>query len=473
MKIKRRTALAGLGAFSAAAIFPQFSASQTEPRKRHDLRTPEGDAMLRIYAEGVKAMQALLPSDVKSWTFQFYTHWVKGGLAKGDELTKYFGAGPNPARDLAEAMWSSCQAHGGLGPQSNFLPWHRAYVLCFEDIVRAVTGKEQFTLPYWDYIDDPVLPLAFRSESDPVFKYLYFDKRLSNAQNGGTLLDLNHNALTASAFSGSLGFSSQVDGNPHGQLHMDVGKPEGMGNFRFAANDPVFWVHHCNIDRLWAAWNALKRENPTDDGWGKIAHIFADRHGVKATFENAQMTDIAPLGYSYDILPKPPKRSVIMAAGASSSLLAVARSSGPIRIGGERSTVSLEVTNSDALAVIQTLGDARRQFFLVIGDLSASVSPEASFRVFARPRGDVIEGEGIYVGTINFFNARIGEEESGPGTDFAFPLAPAAIEAGVTPESVDALQYAIVPSAPVAEGSVPTIGRVELLLETFPEGVLQ
>jgi hypothetical protein len=29
-------------------------------------------------------------------------------------------------------------------------------------------------------------------------------------------------------------------------------------------NDPVFWLHHCNIDRLWAEWQAM---HPDDEAY--------------------------------------------------------------------------------------------------------------------------------------------------------------------------------------------------------------
>ena len=35
-----------------------------------------------------------------------------------------------------------------------------------------------------------------------------------------------------------------------------------------AALDPIFWLHHCNIDRLWEVWRGMSgHENPTTDNW--------------------------------------------------------------------------------------------------------------------------------------------------------------------------------------------------------------
>jgi tyrosinase len=41
-----------------------------------------------------------------------------------------------------------------------------------------------------------------------------------------------------------------------------------MSGFNTAARDPIFWLHHANIDRLWEAWLALEdHANPTGSRW--------------------------------------------------------------------------------------------------------------------------------------------------------------------------------------------------------------
>ncbi|KAG8845838.1 hypothetical protein FRB91_001398, partial [Serendipita sp. 411] len=46
----------------------------------------------------------------------------------------------------------------------------------------------------------------------------------------------------------------------HGSLHGLTGSNGHMGIVDYAAFDPVFWLHHCNVDRIFALWQAL---NPT------------------------------------------------------------------------------------------------------------------------------------------------------------------------------------------------------------------
>jgi tyrosinase len=68
-----------------------------------------------------------------------------------------------------------------------------------------------------------------------------------------------------------------IESDPHNFVHVMVGgdtppNPTGwMFDPAFAALDPIFWVHHCNIDRLWAAWltvqsNEQERTQPWQNG---------------------------------------------------------------------------------------------------------------------------------------------------------------------------------------------------------------
>jgi tyrosinase len=49
------------------------------------------------------------------------------------------------------------------------------------------------------------------------------------------------------------GFNQDLDNGLHGNVHVMVGGPKNMGFIPDAAQDPIFWMHHCNIDRLWAS----------------------------------------------------------------------------------------------------------------------------------------------------------------------------------------------------------------------------
>lgn len=60
--------------------------------------------------------------------------------------------------------------------------------------------------------------------------------------------------------SDSDGFRNHLEGwrgvNLHNRVHVWVGGQMATG---VSPNDPVFWLHHCFVDRLWVDW---KRRHP-------------------------------------------------------------------------------------------------------------------------------------------------------------------------------------------------------------------
>ena len=76
-----------------------------------------------------------------------------------------------------------------------------------------------------------------------------------------------------------------------------------MAKLRTAALDPIFWLHHANIDRLWSVWNARGNNNPTDPAWlnEKFRNMFFDKNGNPVS--SIGVSDVLTtnsLGYTYD-----------------------------------------------------------------------------------------------------------------------------------------------------------------------------
>ena|SRR5271168_3496934 len=73
------------------------------------------------------------------------------------------------------------------------------------------------------------------------------------------------------------------------------------------ANDPIFWLYHCNIDRIWASWNQAGGHNPTDDGFLGQTFTFVDETGKPLQSKVADVLYTGPLGYVHDrYLDRPP-----------------------------------------------------------------------------------------------------------------------------------------------------------------------
>jgi tyrosinase len=165
---------------------------------------------------------------------------------------------------------STAEAHGRPG----FLPWHRAYLLDLERELQAIDPG--VALPYWrfdqpapnlftpDYLGasdplgnvqfSPTNPLQFwRTDNVPgIVRRPFFD--IGEAPPG-----LRTEAQTLALGTQYPGFRT-LEGNPHGSAHTSFGG--FISSIGTAARDPLFFLLHCNVDRLWAKW---QRQNDLFD----------------------------------------------------------------------------------------------------------------------------------------------------------------------------------------------------------------
>ena len=160
---------------------------------------------------------------------------------------------------------SSPQAHGAPA----FLPWHRAYLLDLERELQAIDAS--VALPYWRF-DQPAPNLFspdFIGASDGVGTVQFSSanplqfwstdgtpgiNRRPFFDTDGAPADPLSEADTL-ALGSNYGDFRQMEGNPHGSAHVSFGG--SISSIGTAARDPLFFLLHCNVDRLWAKWQRL------------------------------------------------------------------------------------------------------------------------------------------------------------------------------------------------------------------------
>ena len=434
-KLSRRHLVAGGLAGAGASVFPGFiKEANAATATRYNLASPNGQAMLKKYAQAVKLMMALPPSDPRSWTFQWYTHAVPTNTTKAAALTQIFGPNPSANKSLATAMWNTCQAHFNAADEPYFLPWHRMYVCYFEEIIRALLKDAKFSLPYWNYSVPAGYPLPkeFRMQNDPLWGPLFRPNRnpTSNAGQpifnaGGSASDLNPASALAQANylpTGVVpGFNQALDQGVHGAVHVFIGNGQGMGSVPWAANDPIFWMHHCNIDRIWVSWNASGHVNPTTPAWLNKVFVFAGPDGKEVKAIVKDNTNTKKCDYKFDQLISSPMHVAAantLAAAANTPPVTVAKSqAGPVALGAEPVRVSLQAAAPPAAGAPQGAAplSARlsalpenRRLYLVINNIMAEAPPETLYRVYldlpeGPPPSDPVNSN--YVGSFNFFDA--------------------------------------------------------------------
>lgn len=188
-----------------------------------------------------------------------------------------------------------------------FAPWHRVMLMVFEQNLQRALNDTNFGLPYWDWAKDGDLPTRRQSASaiwgaacmggqgDPVTTGPFAFRRndpatfrvLLSTNSAGELRSVNRGLRRAFGVSAAAlpktahvthalalspydmpswdadtnSFRNRVEGwvNDdgvsqtwlHNLVHVWIG---GEMLLASSPNDPVFFLNHCNIDRLWESW---------------------------------------------------------------------------------------------------------------------------------------------------------------------------------------------------------------------------
>jgi hypothetical protein len=260
--------------------------------------------------------------------------------------------------------------HGGLGAYS-FLSWHRYFLYRFELQLRSYLPMgTDFNLPYWDWTDpassmtddflgpdgaggttivgsgyfaefapstgtNPTpspawwpagltgwnLHAAFGTLAGPLKRDLMPAGQLPSASDIITCLA----RTTYSGFQNTLESGAGVVSQMHNGIHGWLGGH--MATLTGSPFDPFFYLHHCNIDRLWAMWQldghatlypamgAKPKHGPTDAMYPWVgpdaalytsnfnfAPIVMPDFSAVGTIRNVDVLDHRALGYTYDTL---------------------------------------------------------------------------------------------------------------------------------------------------------------------------
>lgn len=286
-----------------------------EARWAHDSGTVAGsvDVMIRVRRNANEL------SDQAREDFLFALAKLNG-IQVDDDPT------PGPGRGIYVTDFVAMHVQGASVSEhgdSHFVPWHRLYLLDLERLLQAV--KPTVTLPYWRF--DQSAPNLFTKdfmgdmdqiprditvpggEFDPggfntplarfavdnwlsrwqindvqgIPRTARFDPQNEPADGlfqpgpGGDFRVIDQIATLRlgggrpnpeDAFLGSpvpppgTGFA-RMEGTPHGAAHVSFNGR--INNVPVAPEDPLFFMLHCNVDRLWAVWQNMFGRDDKDD----------------------------------------------------------------------------------------------------------------------------------------------------------------------------------------------------------------
>jgi len=222
-----------------------------------------------------------------------------------------------------------------------FLPWHRLYVLNFERQMRSADQAEalrlnevvsdDFAVPYWPWrtyrafpglLDATMRRWLFDFHPDIVdstgatVRTVRRDEPTILATPGPSTLPTASEVTNAMIAAGNLihfvdpnlavpggGFSEALEWL-HNNVHIWIGGT--MAAVPIAPSDPVFWMHHAEIDRIWRTWTVMPfvgdaaLRAPAMGGADFVLPGLTGPAGGAA--RSNDVLDVTSLGYDYDTL---------------------------------------------------------------------------------------------------------------------------------------------------------------------------
>jgi tyrosinase len=434
------------------------------------------DPILVSYRKAIAAMQALPSSDPRNWIKQ-------------------------------------ADIHKNFCPHRNwyFLPWHRAYLVAFERICRQLSGNASFALPYWDWTANGQLPAAFATpnyngQPNPLYDATRTSQTVTVPATyvGASRMSTIYAETSFEVFGSSRpngqnstapswlrvgGLEGPLEGYPHDYTHGYVGGD--MGQVSLSPRDPILWLHHCNIDRVWDHWNNMGRANTGDSLWRTFAFNgqFVNPSGASGTTPyNTTVTgvlDILSLRYRYTlplfnfvnaaILAKEinlarPQLSIKLAMNTSAKLnvATVARAllSAPQTLAINNLALSLNKVNTTATAAKPMRAPGR--VLAILRDIDAPATGNADVRVFVNypeANADTSVGDRHYAGSFTFF----GGDHAGHNDKFAHLLDITQVVNDLNLAGVDlakeiSLHLVPVPLPGVAAAAEVNVGSIEIAI---------
>ena len=202
--------------------------------------------------------------------------------------------------------------NSGIHWGSAFLPWHRWFLRELEQAMQA--HEPGVMMPYWDWtrpdsrtIDVEPWKSFFGGRSNTGGQFDHWSYTRAASPGHSVLPELLPGGMGASmvdrlAQPSFAGFRAIESSGGHGGGHNWVGGTMAGGR---SPLDPLFWLHHGNVDRLWAIWQrnhpGVSHYNLTATAGDAVAAAMVPLTSpMIGGATPASMLDHRALGYTYD-----------------------------------------------------------------------------------------------------------------------------------------------------------------------------
>jgi hypothetical protein len=455
--------MAGSAAFAATASFgvPRGFAQARFTRK--SLESAEVAKDLESYKKAVKAMLRLPPEDPRNWYRNAFTHlmdcphsnwwflvWHRGFLAHFEQICREMSGDAGFAlpfwdwtaeQKIPDSFWDDV-----LDPNhGEFLKSHDAFkrtlkpaMQTYWDGLSNAQRQQQDLRGYssfeklWDSADFAFRPLGQAREktqaapelTDEALKAVQpniVSDLLAPAQYVTPTGDPAFGSGTAANHHGHGRGYSVLEGQPHNYVHDNIG---GFMLRFLSPTDPIFFMHHCNIDRLWDVWTrkqeaAGRSTRPPANLWDTYRRepflFFHEADGSPASGRTAEdYFRITP--FDYDYAPgsegEAPPALVASAAEAAPTAGTENLSLAFATEKAARTSVAVPSALSDRLAA----SSDEQRFFAAVTITPPMQREGIGFDVFIGPEGSDVPTDpdsDNFAGSFTFFGSAHG---SGPST---------------------------------------------------------
>jgi len=194
--------------------------------------------------------------------------------------------------------WTNVHANYCPHRSPYFLAWHRGYLYYLEQQMKRITGDANFTLPYWDWFKNPHIPSEFTDNASG--NPLYCPRLNTNVYSALDLSPFSYSVVNFQRGTAN-SFEEKFESAPHNPVHNIIGN--AMATMQ-SPRDPIFYLHHANVDRLWHAWalpDGRTMPPPSDPYW---AGTFTYAPGLTINKEQTY-SNRSRLGYDYADTTRP------------------------------------------------------------------------------------------------------------------------------------------------------------------------
>jgi tyrosinase len=378
---------------------------------------------------------------------------------------------------------AQAQIHLDHCPHGNafFLPWHRAYLRYFEQVCREMSGDTGFALPYWNWTTQATIPAPlWEGTLDDATRVVGRSGQMPASAVGQPVIDgilatpdfetfgssFVPSSCTTNCQRASEGYGG-LEGTPHNIVHGTIGGD--MGTY-LSPLDPIFWLHHCNVDRLWMEWNKTFA-NPGNAFWRSFTfdQNFVDGQGSSVpSVPVDSLFDTLTLGYRYDTQPAAVVEGLAPVPKTANVVASVEVENTETAVMGEVLTIPLALT-PEVRARLRPAPEAIRPATTVrlsLGGLATPAQPVSVNVFLGGPEAPTSIDSPNFVRSIGFFPATAAEDTHGHEKRFLLDVGAQAGRLGTGGPLQVHLQSVPMrpgPEAVGAAGVTPSSVRIEII----------